>query len=502
MKPNKSVTKASPEEDLDEFINDLNLERRPDESPDQKVADLQSLTRIIKNLRPTSELSEEFAQRLQQKLRKKTNPRKRFLPWSAIAASILMLIYLLSPWSQSNKDIVLAMGQTVIHLQNYHGTLEKVSSNEAGENQVIQRIEIWSEGNKYATRSEDGIMTVNNGDRRWKSDPESKVITLLPIYQDPHDFDLQKEATNAQQYPYKISGQDTIAGHTATRIEITPPGGLPYYLWIDTETQLPVQLQTAMQKSIQTTYTFVTLETNIEIPETTFSYNLPEGYKLVDQIPDELVDSLTSATSVSGLPPLLFSEKPQRIFASFNRIVFDFEDTNLTETKSTVPFVLSPLAALGQADGGPLEVLPNSLRWQQNGIEIHVQGLRTEDLAKQLLKDLVIPVSQQISPSEPKVKVEIDMDVVKQNQQQVDAGSSPWQLDPSQVAFTFVALQISPEGIQGEPPLDYKSLKMITNTGTEASIQILDGPIKVVYLKRLIRQDQSGIWTVVGYDPR
>ncbi|AUI35654.1 hypothetical protein CWI35_03175 [[Bacillus] caldolyticus] len=26
-------------------------------------------------------------------------------------------------------------------------------------------------------------------------------------------------------------------------------------------------------------------------------------------------------------------------------------------------------------------------------------------------------------------------------------------------------------------------------------------PIKRVYLKRLIRQDATGIWTVVGYDP-
>ena len=94
------------------------------------------------------------------------------------------------------------------------------------------------------------------------------------------------------------------------------------------------------------------------------------------------------------------------------------------------------------------------------------------------------------------------MEIVKNNQQQVDAGSSPWQLDPVQVAFTFAILQISPEGINGEPPLDYKSFKVSTNTGTDAVIQVSEGPTKTIYLKRLIRQDQSGIWTVVGYDPR
>ena len=93
------------------------------------------------------------------------------------------------------------------------------------------------------------------------------------------------------------------------------------------------------------------------------------------------------------------------------------------------------------------------------------------------------------------------MDVVKSNQQQVDSGSSPWQLDPMQVAFTFAVLQITPSGINGTPPIDYDSLKVATNTGTDAVIQISEGPVKTVYVKRLVRQDQSGIWTVVGYDP-
>lgn len=94
------------------------------------------------------------------------------------------------------------------------------------------------------------------------------------------------------------------------------------------------------------------------------------------------------------------------------------------------------------------------------------------------------------------------MEIVKNNQQQVDSGSSPWQLDPEQVAFTFAILQISPSGIQGEPTLDYNSFKVTSNTSTDAVIQILEGPVKTVYVKRLICEDQSGIWTVTGYDPR
>ena len=125
-----------------------------------------------------------------------------------------------------------------------------------------------------------------------------------------------------------------------------------------------------------------------------------------------------------------------------------------------------------------------------------------ERMARQLADNLILPQPGQGINQAPQVTVDVDMDMQKRNQQQVDAGSSPWQLDPLQVAFTFVALQMSPGGITGQPPLDYSALIMTTNTGTEAIVQVHVGPTKTVYLKRLIRQDDTGIWTVLGYDPR
>lgn len=46
------------------------------------------------------------------------------------------------------------------------------------------------------------------------------------------------------------------------------------------------------------------------------------------------------------------------------------------------------------------------------------------------------------------------------------------------------------------------SLKLATNNTVEAVVEVDDGPIERVYLKRLVRQDETGIWTVVGYDSR
>jgi len=46
------------------------------------------------------------------------------------------------------------------------------------------------------------------------------------------------------------------------------------------------------------------------------------------------------------------------------------------------------------------------------------------------------------------------------------------------------------------------SFKLVTNNSVEAVVEVEDGPVERVYLKRLVRQDETGIWTVVGYDPR
>jgi hypothetical protein len=84
----------------------------------------------------------------------------------------------------------------------------------------------------------------------------------------------------------------------------------------------------------------------------------------------------------------------------------------------------------------------------------------------------------------------------------VDRGSSPWQLDPLQVSLTFVNLKVTPEGIQGEPEIPMSSFKLAMNNSAEAVVEVADGPIRRVYLKRLVRQDETGIWSVTGYDPR
>ncbi len=111
--------------------------------------------------------------------------------------------------------------------------------------------------------------------------------------------------------------------------------------------------------------------------------------------------------------------------------------------------------------------------------------------------------NDETASANPKVKVPVDMKIVENDQKSVDAGHSPWQLDPAFVAQVFVSLKISPEGIKGEYPIKYEELKLTQNTGKEVVVQVnaANTPISRVYLKRLVKQDSTGIWTVVGYDP-
>jgi hypothetical protein len=102
----------------------------------------------------------------------------------------------------------------------------------------------------------------------------------------------------------------------------------------------------------------------------------------------------------------------------------------------------------------------------------------------------------------PQVRVEIDMEEEKRAQRSVDEGHSPWRLDPAFVAQVFASLLIHPEGIQGDYPIPYEDITITEHSSADAiaGIATKDSPATRVYLKRLVRQDATGIWTVVGYD--
>lgn len=108
------------------------------------------------------------------------------------------------------------------------------------------------------------------------------------------------------------------------------------------------------------------------------------------------------------------------------------------------------------------------------------------------------------TPAVPwQVPVSYDLTAVKNDQASVDQGHSPWQLSPVMVAQVFVSLQVSPDGIVGEYPVSEDDITIVSQSGSEAVLDIGGDvtPVRTVYLQRLVTQDDTGIWTVVGYDP-
>lgn len=510
---------------LSDYIDSLNEEQEPEQQ--WGVADTPEMEKLLATVRTVRTLKEpampdtgyperlaqavtaqvtasKGSQEKQKRAAGRRSPRWVFPSVAALAAGLLIFA-ILSAWSGLfNGDVVYAMEKAVARLSNYHGIMEMRTQNAAGEEWPVRQVELWWEGEKYAMRQEDGTLTVNNGERKWQVRPESKVVALLPVVPDPvkTGFDLRDEAARATKYPHHVVGTEFIAGREATKLEILPPGGLPYHLWIDTETHLPIQLQTAMENSLQTTYTFAAFEPDTKLDANMFVFQVPEGYELEEEDPGQLVVAVEEAAAISRLSPLLPQEAPERIFAFEDRIVLDYGDTVIVETAAEGSLEPVPNSALGTAAGGPLEVWWERLRWHQGGLEIQVEGPKRIQLARQIAPDLALPDTAMDLVSKAQVKVPVELELVKANQQQVDRGSSPWQLDPLQVAVTFVNLEVTPEGIQGEPEIPFSAFKVTENNGIQARVEVTGGPIKQVYLERLIRQDETGIWTVVGYDPR
>jgi hypothetical protein len=271
------------------------------------------------------------------------------------------------------------------------------------------------------------------------------------------------------------------------------------------------------------------------------AYSLPAGYREVNASPEQNVASLEEARGIIGFMPKLLTTLPDGYANSGMQVelrskTFKISYASVDQTKHVVILeskaastlnpassailgklggntveIQSPVRqAAGILGGGPYASLTglNSIRWQQDGFEYAVVG----NLSLQELQSFVNNLTQKTVKiptgieklTEPQIQVPVAMQAEKNDQKNVDRGSSPWKLDPAYVAQVFVSLKMSPQGIQGDYPIDIGKFSVIKNTGTKAVVAVSGNktPISKVYLKRLVRQDSTGIWTVIGYDPK
>ncbi|WP_342507504.1 sigma-E factor regulatory protein RseB domain-containing protein [Sporosarcina sp. FSL K6-2383] len=547
------------EQQLSEYIDRLNAEQKPIEhdtiSESVEIEELYSTVKRIRSLKEPAEPNSDYEKMLVQQVenelsRQKRLPRKKgmlFTGIASIAAILAILFNMFSPFT--NSDIVNAMEVAFDDVKAYHGFLEIIATNANEESTTQARLEVWANRDgHYVVKGLEGInqdiVTGNNGKTKWQVNPNEKQIHRFPAFPDTYHFAFElgheiKEVTNALST--KVIGDDTVIGRKASIVEVTPRGGQPYRIWIDKETKLPLQKQTAMHNALQYTITFTDIDFNETIPEELLSYQVPKGYQEVESSPEQIVNSLNEIPSAIGYIPEMPKTIPEGYDQNYMTIIpnqglvkiyytSQHNDNKLVFIQGHAISPITPVrtATLGKVNGNVAEIQSpvyedvgilgggglyagmtdvSSIRWQQDGFEYVVIGNGAlKELAafvNSLTNDAFeMQSTAKNSGTTPQFDVPYDMTVEENTQKSVDAGSSPWRLDPVAVAQVFVSLQISPDGIIGDSPIDLQDFNILAQSDAEAILEVSSNqtPITTIYLKRLIRPDSTGIWTVVGYD--
>lgn len=549
------------EKKLSSYIDSLNEEKKPKEHGSgielPEVEELFETVRLVRSLKkpsiPDNNYTKNLTDSINRELLKEkasVKPRKRWFYGIATAAAAVALIFTLNAVKPFNKtNAVYAMEQAFNGVKAYHGILEVVETNAEGKSATQLKIEVWADkaGRYYAKNLEGAqkdLITINDGQKKWQVQPLDKEVEVFAAFPDPYSFTFEigkeieyvKNAVNT-----KVVGEEAIAGRPADVVEVTPQGGSPYKIWIDKETKMPIQRESAMEYALQYKVRYVSMDFTEAVPSELLAYSVPKGFKEIDTNSEQIVSSMEDAKKIVGFTP----KTPQNIPDEFIRssiaaldnvksvkINYTSEDNkvkvSVLQKMASEELKPSSMAVLGKINNSTAEVQSpiqneagvlqgggayagvtgiSSVRWQQDGFEYAVVGnVSLEELTlfiKAIANGEVELSSKDQAADKPQVDVPFDLKAEEGDQKNTDSGHSPWKLDPTFVAQAFASLKISPEGIQGDYPIKYEELKIVQNTGKVAVIEVSGDktPVRRIYLKRLIRQDNTGIWTVVGYDP-
>lgn len=550
------------ERKLSQYIDSLNEEKKPKEclggDSTPEMEELFETVRLVRSLKEPSMPGEDYpkklvqnvAGQLKQKGCTKKVKRNWFIAVAAVAAVLVLAVMLNFVTTFNKGNIVYAMEQAYQGIKAYHGVLEIVETNAMGQKSLQGKLEVWADklGHYYVKELEgtqQGLITANNGQKKWQFRPEQKEAVIYSAFPDPYRFTFElgmevNEVKNALKS--EVVGEEIISGRRASVLEVYPQGGVPYKLWIDKETKLPLKKQSGMQNALQYTTVYTQIDFNSEIPPELMTYNLPAGFKETNTQPEQMVSTMIEVQQIVGFVPKM----PEIVLSGYNNdnIIVELETKTvklsyiakdqgknivMLQSKANKEFNPASTAVLGKIGSNTAEVQSpiqeslgilgapglysgitdlKSIRWQHEGMEYAVIGNASLDelivfVNSLKVGDAQIPADETVLHEKPQVEVPVNLEAEENDQKSVDAGHSPWKLDPVFVTQVFVSLKISPEGIQGDYPIKYEELTITHNTGKDAIVEVNEAntPISKVYLKRLIRQDSTGIWTVVGYDP-
>lgn len=542
---------------VSEYINKLNQEQVPDKGlwAEEEVKELTDVIRALKNLDEPVCPKEGFEKQLSDmKNKKKSGKKHNIAPafWGvAAAAAVFLGVFYLKDSLLPGANPVYAMEQAYEKANAYHGIVTVTSINGEGQRNTQAVREVWAdkEGRYYVKElqgMEEGLITANNKKEKWQKKKEDNYISLYPSFPDNYSFTFEigkeiKDVKEAEEV--KEAEKVIIGGRQAVLYKVTPKGGESYRLWIDKKTGVPLKKLTATVNGIAYEIRYADIDYTNGIPKEYLSHGDLTGYVVNRNDSWQLCATLEEAENLSGfsskLPELSdtsFSlieiaantgEKAIKLYygldgqdnkvAVVEKAALAKEETGRAVTGSIgsmkaeiiTDAVAAGSVAVAEAGSIAAESLGQqaditSIRWQQKGREYQVLGNGSMDEINVFIKALTgsKAVLAKTKENIPQIKVDYDIKTEEETQKSVDAGHQPWRLDPAFVAQVFTSLLIYPEGITGDYPIPYEDFKMISKSGSSVEIQVDNkkSPVSKVYLKQLVRQDSTGIWTVVGYD--
>lgn len=419
-------------------------------------------------------------------------PRIRRAALSAVAVAAGVLVFTaVIPFPGGQPNVVLAMEKAASQLKSYHGVM-------------ADGTEVWRAGAQWRVRYPDGKLYLVNEAEFWQEYVdqqkayvlEAKVADNLEVH-----LDLARIAAMALQHPHEMVGTESVAGRMTTKIRVKLSDDHSSHIWIDNEFNLPLQWEIPYRRGTPVLVTFTSFEVNEPIDPALFTYQPPQGYEVVDL--RERIVTAETAESVTGFTPLMPRDEPLKITASDQHVRLDYGTVSILQYPSREPMQMWGQGAYGSAAGGLLRVTRSELEWEQNGLRITVSTQSPDDdryieLARQIAPDLKLPDPNQDLVGAAQVQVEVNMDEARALQDKMDQGD-PMRgtySDAEGVAVTWAV----EEADQRNKPIS--GFEVVANTGVQAIIDVQEGPYARIYLKKLVRPENDGIWFVVGYDPR
>ncbi len=469
------------EERLDAQIDRLLNERRPDSPLDEDEAELLAVVRAVKGLR---------------------HPAKRARRWmglaavAAVAAAVIFGTIFLPLGGRAS--VVQAMEQTISQISSYHAVIEHRFEGPNPGQVEVRTEEVWYQGDKYAWRNPEGEEIISDGEREWKINHYSRVVDYsFPLAPKLHPFQPANLLKAVRNQPYTIVAHEQVAGRPATRVSFAVPQLKSYEMWIDTETKLPLQIEMHYWAGTVAIMSYKTFELNLTIPADRFAFKHPDGYSRADI--GARVASLEEAERRTGIKPVKLNESPSIVVLAGNTIYMGFGDVLVTQGPENY-LIPDQRRAYGWSGEGPVWSHGDQwFTWNQGGVGFNVRGGdRAVDIVRQILPDLSLPYEPYRNPylvsliEEP---VQVDMEAAM-------AAEIEHARAPRAHADRALPIPVAQRFVAQSAQVPDSAFLVAGNNGGEAIVTVAEGPISKVYLRRVARQDEQGLWWVIGFDRR